>query len=56
MLHSKRTVTVPPAAELRERLADTLRDANLLRRLVRVAEHAERLKKQTTRKAVRRAH
>lgn len=51
----KSPVTVPPAAEVRQRLADTLREASLLRRLLRVAEHAERLTTAPKRKAVQHA-
>jgi hypothetical protein len=52
---SKQPVTVPPAAEVRQRLTDALREASLLRRLLRVAEHAERLTKEPKRKAVQHA-
>jgi hypothetical protein len=34
------TTLVPPPGELRHRLAVALRDVNILRRLIRVAEYA----------------
>jgi hypothetical protein len=36
------TILIPPAGELRGRLALALREVDLLRRLIRVAEYATR--------------
>jgi hypothetical protein len=36
------TSLIPPPGELRHRLAVALRDVDMLRRLIRVAEHAAR--------------
>ncbi len=35
------TTLIPPPSELRHRLAVALREVDLLRRLIRVAEHAK---------------
>ena len=55
MNERKQPVIVLPAAELRQRLADAMREASLLRRLLRVAEHVERLADKQSGKAVRHA-
>lgn len=34
---------IPPSKELRERLAENLKERDLLRKLIRVAEQAERI-------------
>ncbi len=57
MEHPKQETTVPPAAEIRRRLTELLRETSVLRRLLRVAEHAERISSPSVnRKAVRHAH
>ena len=43
MKTTKAHIDIPPADDLRRRLREALREASVLRRLVRVAEHSERL-------------